>query len=68
MESAMTKTELKQKAQDMLLAAIGTAFYADASSLGISEEERDALMAEMSKQMERIEGLFGYKKNSWLRG
>lgn len=70
----MTKTEIKQMAQDELMAAMQTAFnmILDTSSGSCKEdttiEEREMVMAEASKQMERIEKLFGYTPSSWNRG
>lgn len=56
----MSKKETKQKAQDELMLALQTAFYNE----DLTDEERE----EMSKQMERIEKMFGYTPGSWLRG
>ena len=63
----MTKTQVKHKAQDLLMQAAQLAFsYAD--NEGLSDEEKEALIAETGKQFARIEGLFGYEKGSWSRG
>lgn len=63
----MTKTELKQVAQDQLMNAMQVAF----SYVHDNEEEgieRDILIAEMDKQMSRVEKLFGYEPGSFTRG
>lgn len=54
------KNNIKQEAQDALLHGCATCFYKE----DMTEAERD----EASKQMARIEKLFGYKPYSWLRG
>ena len=56
----MTKTELKTQAKEKLLSFIQHSFYDDT----ISKE----MIEEMSKQMERVEKLFGYEPKSWARG
>lgn len=55
----MTRTELKQKAQDALMSAAQTAFGKDE----VDQELRD----EMDQQLQRIERLFGYELGSWGR-
>lgn len=57
----MTSKERKQKARFQLLAAIQTAF----SDYNNHSEE---MKEEMSKQMERVEKMFGYVPGSWQRG
>ena len=55
----MTKTEVKQNAQDELLHYAASAFYAAADN-GASEEE----VAALKQQFARIEKLFGYEPGS----
>ena len=56
----LTKTERRQDAQKTILACIQGVFYSE----DLTQEERQ----ELSKQMARIEKLFGYEANSWVRG
>ena len=63
----MTKTEIKQKAQDELMSAMQTAFVAYLERTWRQETSED-LVAEMSRQMARVEKLFGYELGSWQRG
>lgn len=60
----MTRTELKQTAQNELVSAMQVAF----NSVTDSEEDSPALVEEMNKQFERVEKLFGYVPGSWNRG
>lgn len=60
----MTKTEIKHKAQDEIMHAIGGRFTTLADYEELTPELRDA----MDAQMRRIEKLFGYDPGSWLRG
>ena len=62
----MTKTEIKQDAQDRLMDALQVAFYTLSDADGV--DQSDAIAEEMNKQMARIEKLFGYTPNSWGRG
>ena len=62
----MTKTEIKQTAQEELLSAMGVAFHRLEEAFAM--EKRKEIRDEMSKQMARVEKLFGYKPNSFLRG
>ncbi len=54
-----TKTQIKQNAQDELMSAMQIAFA--------NKQHSDELVAEISRQMERVEKLFGYKPGSWAR-
>jgi hypothetical protein len=64
----MTKTELKQEAQDALMQSMTAAFYAINDNDDMTEEQREALYAAADEQMRRVEKLFGYEPGSWLRG
>lgn len=64
----MTKTEIKQEAQDRLMNAVQIAFYKIAEDGEHDENEAKTIADEMSKQMERIEKMFGYEPKSWNRG
>ena len=55
----MNRTQTKQTAQNELLSAMQVAFEPT-----VSDELRD----EMSRQMARVETLFGYEPLSWQRG
>ena len=59
----MTKTEIKQNAQDELMSAMQIAF-----TRATDESASDDLVAQMSRQMARVEKLFGYDAFSWHRG
>lgn len=59
----MTKTEAKRKAQDMLVNAAMTAFYA----VYDGEEKDPAVLVALETQARRIEKLFGYEPGSWMR-
>ncbi len=62
-ENAMKRLEARTDAQRQLLLAMQTAFNEEAYRHTDKEVWR-----EMSKQMGRIETLFGYEKYSWMRG
>ncbi len=68
----MTRAEranLKKEAQCQLFYGMQTAFTD--SQLEIADtlgHNRKLLVAEMDKQMERIERLFGWEVGSWQRG
>lgn len=57
--------ELKARSQDMIMSAIQSAF---AQLENMPRAEADDLEKEISKQMARVERLFGYEVNSWGRG
>jgi hypothetical protein len=61
----MTATERKQKAQDMLMHALGATFYAVGDDRDMPQQEKDAMALELRKQISRIEKLFGYAPGSW---
>ena len=61
------KKQLKEDAQDKLLAALPTAFYAIADDENIPEETKQVLYKELNNQMARIEKLFGYEPYTWGR-
>lgn len=63
----MTRTEIKQISQDEIMNGIQIAF-STIDNHQISDEEKELLIAEMDKQMSRIEKLFGYSIGSWGRG
>ena len=54
----MTTQSEKEQAQDLLMQSMQHAF----------DKATPAECEVMSKQLERIEKLFGYEKNSWTRG
>lgn len=60
MAKKMSKIEVKQQAQDMLLHAALTAFYR-AGDEGMPQEVTD----ELHKQFNRLEKTFGYEVGSW---
>jgi hypothetical protein len=62
----MTKTEAKHKAQNDLMQAMQAAFNHIPENY--SEEDAEILKEEASKQMARIEKMFGYEEYSWTRG
>ncbi len=53
----MSKKQIKETARDNLMHAMMAAFY--------SEELSDELRDEMHNQVNRIESLFGFEKDSW---
>jgi len=57
----MTKTEIKQQAQQEIMECIQAVF-------GESTEEGSEMYNELDKQMKRVEKLFGYTPGSWTRG
>ena len=58
-----TRKETKQQAQAELMSTMQIAFA------GIPKNPAEAdVTAEMSRQMERVEKLFGYEPGSWVRG
>lgn len=67
------KVTPKQKAQEELISAMQIAFVrmseggrADIDSM--TDRENKAVWEQMSKQMARVEKLFGYEPYSWPRG
>ena len=60
--------ERREQVQDILMSALGTAFYQVSDDRTLPEAEKEVLIKEMSRQMERIERLFGYDPGSWPRG
>ena len=67
----MTKTEAKAEARDLLLQAVLVAFDRAEDSWDrqdTPEAERAAMRDAMSKELARIESLFGYVPYSWTRG
>ena len=58
-----TRTETKQQAQAELMSAMQIAFAEPAKN-----PKELALRDEMSRQMARVEKLFGYAEHSWVRG
>ena len=59
----MTRKETKHQAQAELMSAMQIAFERTPKN----PAEAD-VTAEMSRQMERVEKLFGYEPGSWVRG
>lgn len=64
----MTKTEIKYEAQEELLYAMGVAFERVNDDISKTEKDREAIKVEMSKQMARVEQLFGIEPFSTVRG
>lgn len=64
----MTKTEIKQEAQDELLSGMISAFYANADHSGRTPEEKELIYAALDTQMKRVEKLFGITPGSSARG
>lgn len=67
----MTKTEAKAEARDLLLQAVLVAFDRAEDmwyKQDMPEAERAIMRDVMSKEMARIESLFGYVPYSWTRG
>ena len=59
-DTKMTSKEIKQQSQDALLQSMTLAFY----ETDMTDKQRSV----MSKQLERVEKLFGYTAGSWSRG
>lgn len=57
----MTKTERKHTAQDLILSALGTAYYSVADNEVLDEASKDALFAALDVQRNRVERLFGFE-------
>ena len=64
----MTRTELKQEAQDRLMNALQIAFTKLADDGDEIGDDYVLLQNEMFRQMGRVEKLFGYEVGSWQRG
>jgi hypothetical protein len=62
----MTRAEVKDQAQTLLLSCMAGAFY-KVTDRDMSVEEATALRAEMDRQMSRVEKLFGFVPGSWGR-
>lgn len=65
--NADPRVERRKRAQDIILKWIGNSFY-EVNDSDMDEQEKSKLTTEMSRQMERIERLFGYTPGSWGRG
>ncbi len=63
----MNKKEIKEKAQGELLHGMQVAFSL-IDEYGVPENEVKALQTEMSRQMARVEKLFGFVPFSFTRG
>ena len=61
----MTKTEKKQAAQNEIMHARGTVFYALHDDNTLSDDEKAQKADEIRKQVNRVEKLFGFEENSW---
>ena len=59
----MSKTELKQDAQDRLMYVLEIAYYQVGDDPEMTEEEKEALSNELTKQINRVKKLFGYETN-----
>lgn len=67
----MTKTEIKEKAQEEIMYTIQMVFNRITENNDMNEyteEEMEKIKEAASKQMARIEKMFGYEENSWMRG
>ena len=67
----MTKTEAKAEARDLLLQAVLVAFDRAEDMWhrqDTPEAERAAMRDVMSKELARVESLFGFEPYSWTRG
>jgi hypothetical protein len=69
----MKNSEIKSKAQEHIMQAVQCSFDMMVSTYGgtfgvYTQEEVEAINAEMDKQMARIEKIFGYTPGSWQRG
>ena len=62
MAITMSKTEAKERAQDLLMHHMKHASYELADNLGVeyTQEEHDLIWEQMQKQAERVSKLFGY--------
>lgn len=64
-KSIISKTEAKNKAQDLLMQAMQVAYhYLEDPDL----EDKEAIRAVIDVQFERVEELFGYDVGSWGKG
>jgi hypothetical protein len=61
----MSKKQLKEKAQEEIMDKISQVGYAISESGDHTEEEKEILLAEVKKQMDRIAKLFGYDE-AWF--
>ena len=59
----LTRTEIKEEAQDQLLYGLRVAFTS-----ACMDGKSDEILAEMNKQFVRIEKMFGYEPSSNSRG
>ena len=58
-----SRKDIKEEAQDMLMHSVRLAFNKE-NPYNTTDQE---VIAEMDKQMRRIEKLFGYETGSWKR-
>ena len=57
----MTRTEIKQRAQDEILHYARAAMNAIEEDRDLSEDEQDALYSEVDIQIKRVKKMFGYE-------
>jgi len=68
MENYKTKAQVKEEAQRQLLSAMQNAFTVIHEEYnGYTPEQTKTIQDEMSKQMARVEKIFGYEEYSWDR-
>jgi len=63
----MTRTEIKYKAQDEILSMIQCSFTSFSERSVLDDCDKKMVLEEMSKQMARVEKLFGYSGHEWMR-
>lgn len=62
---AMTRQELKHKAQDMLMHSLSAAYYSVWDDNNLTDDVKELLVGALKEQQARIERLFGYESGSW---
>jgi uncharacterized protein (DUF2164 family) len=63
----MTRTEMKLKAQEMLLDGISTklGYWYESQGYEIPDESRDEFQAIMQREADRVAKMFGYER-AWV--
>jgi hypothetical protein len=63
-----SKTDVKREVQKMICEQIANIFYSINEDDSLNDAEKESFTKSADEQFARIEGLFGYEKNSWARG
>lgn len=66
-QDLLTKTEMKHLAQDLLMLH-GKGAFKRIEDIGLNEEEKKQVYSAMHEEFTRMEKLFGFDPGSWSRG